>query len=140
LRALLTGFLLLPAVAVAAPLLLQAGESKPLAVLKGKLVSTPGGEPVLRVHGNDQSLSAITPYLFHTLQDARLANRDVRVEGAAKPGGTFEVERLYTIRKGKPYRVRYFCDVCNIEALEPGNCVCCQRPTEIQEIPVSEEK
>jgi hypothetical protein len=32
--------------------------------------------------------------------------------------------------------VRYFCEVCNVEALEPGDCVCCQAPTELQEVPV----
>ena len=55
-----------------------------------------------------------------------------------KRDGTLEVARLYTIHQGKLFRVRYYCDVCNIAALEPGPCVCCQRPTELQEIPVSE--
>jgi hypothetical protein len=54
-----------------------------------------------------------------------------------KADGTFQVERLYTVKDGRLYRVRYFCKICNIEALEPGNCVCCQQPTELQEIPVT---
>jgi len=113
------------------------GEPPHLAVLEGQLLSTSGNCPLLRTHGKDQTLSAYTTYLYHTLQDKRLANREVRLEGLMKGEGTFEVERLYTVKDGKLYRVRYFCKVCNIEALEPGNCVCCQQPTELQEIPVA---
>jgi hypothetical protein len=91
------------------------------------------------MHEKDQPLSATTTYLFHTLLDKRLANREVRLEGTVKADGTFEVERLYTVRNGKLYRVRYFCKVCNLEALEPGDCVCCQQPTELQEIPVTDD-
>ncbi|HZO99102.1 MAG TPA: hypothetical protein VFD30_02295 [Terriglobia bacterium] len=54
-----------------------------------------------------------------------------------QPDGSFKVIHFYTIRNGRLFRVRYFCETCNIEALEPGNCVCCQQPTELQEIPVS---
>jgi hypothetical protein len=109
-----------------------------LAALEGKLLSISGQGPALRIHEKDQPLSATTTYLFHTLLDKRLANREVRVEGSMKADGTFEVERLYTIRNGKLYRVRYFCKLCNIEALEPGDCVCCQQPTELQEIPAAD--
>ena len=118
---------------------LAAAQSGPahLAVLEGTLFSTSADCPVVRIHGKDQPLSADTTYLFHTLLDKRLANREVRLEGTMKGDGTFEVERLYTVKEGRLYRVRYFCKVCNIEALEPGNCVCCQQPTELQEIPVA---
>ena len=119
---------------------LTAAQAAPphLAVLEGTLFSTSSDCPLVRTHGKDQPLSAYTTQLYHTLQDRRLANREVRLEGTMKGDGTFEVERLYTVKGGKLYRVRYFCKVCNIEALEPGNCVCCQQPTELQEIPVSE--
>jgi len=121
------------------PLGAAQGMTRHLAALEGKLLSVPGEGPVLRIHEKDQPLSATTTYLFHTLLDKRLANREVRVEGTTKADGTFEVERLYTVRNGKLYRVRYFCKVCNIEALEPGDCICCQQPTELQEIPVTED-
>lgn len=116
------------------------GESKPLTVLQGKLDIAPDKCPLLKMDGKEQPLSAFTPYLLHTLQDKRLANREVRVEGKMMPDGTFQVEWLYTIHNGKLYRVRYFCKTCNLEALEPGDCVCCQQPTELQEIPVTERQ
>jgi hypothetical protein len=114
-------------------------QAKSLAALQGKLFSAPGKAPALKMARKVQALTANTPYLLHTLEDIRLANREVRVEGTMQPDGTFQVEWLYTVHNGKLYRVRYFCNVCNIEALEPGNCVCCQQPTELQEIPVTEE-
>ncbi len=117
---------------------LQAAQQKPLPALEGKLMDVSGKGPVLKMAGKEQILTATTPYLFHTLQDKRLADREVRVEGRPQPDGTFQVEWLYTIRDGKLYRVRYYCKTCNIVALEPGNCVCCQQPTELQEIPVTD--
>jgi hypothetical protein len=133
------GLIVCTALLAASPLGAAQGAPRRLAALEGKLLSLPGEGPVLQIHGKDQPLSATTTYLFHTLMDKRLANREVRLEGTMKADGTFEVERLYTVRDGKLYRVRYFCKVCNIEALEPGDCVCCQQPTELQEIPVTEE-
>ena len=138
LRGIVAGLLVCAAL-MASPLRAAQSGAPHLAVLEGKLLSTAGDCPVVRMHDRDQPLSAYTTYLFHTLQDKRLANREVRLEGTMKGDGAFEVERLYTVKDGKLYRVRYFCKVCNIEALEPGNCVCCQQPTELQEIPASED-
>lgn len=115
-----------------------AARPKPLPALEGKLIDLPGKGPVLKMSDKVQVLTATTPYLFHTLEDKRLAGREVRVEGRPQADGTFQVEWLYTIREGKLYRVRYFCKTCNIAALEPGKCVCCQEPTELQEIPVTD--
>jgi hypothetical protein len=112
-----------------------AAQAKPLSVLEGKLLTTRGDCPLLKINGREQGLSANTPYLLATLQDKRLDGRDVRLEGIAKPDGSFEVNWLYTVHNGRLFRVRYFCATCNIVALGPGNCVCCQQPTELQEIP-----
>jgi hypothetical protein len=114
---------------------LWAAQAKPLTVLKGKLLATRGDCPMLQINGREQALSANTPYLLHTMQDKRLDGRKVRLEGTQQPDGSFEVQWLYTIQNGKLFKVRYFCATCNIVALEPGNCVCCQQPTELQEIP-----
>ena len=138
LQALAMALFLCAAALTASPLRAAQGVPPQLATLEGKLFSIPGEGPVLRIHEKDQPLSATTTYLFHTLLDKRLANREVRLQGTMKPDGTFEVERLYTVKNGKLYRVRYFCKTCNIEALEPGDCVCCQQPTELQEIPADD--
>ena len=114
---------------------LWADEAKPLATIEGKLLATRGDCPVVKIQGREAALSANTPALFHTLQDKRLDGREVRLEGVEQPNGSFEVHWLYTVHDGKLFKVRYFCATCNIVALEPGNCVCCQQPTELQEIP-----
>jgi len=109
---------------------------KPLEVIEGALVQAEGGKVAVKNAGKEVSVSARSSYLLHALEDKRLAGRQVRVEGERKLDGSFEAWKFFTVRDGKLYRVRYYCDVCNIEALEPGPCVCCQRPTELQEIPV----
>lgn len=119
---------------------LGAAQNKAPAALEGTLLATGSACPILKTHGKERGLSATTPYLFHTLEDKRLDGRVVRVEGTEKSDGSFEVQWLYTIQKGKLFRVRYYCQVCNIVALEPGPCVCCQQPTELQEIPVEESR
>ncbi len=111
-----------------------AQDSKPLTTLEGKLIELAAG-PALQVKGRDVPLATVRTWHFNTLKDKRLVGREIRVEGEWD-GGTFKVSQLYTVKDGKLFRVRYYCDVCNIEALEPGKCVCCQAPTELQEIPV----
>ncbi len=115
-----------------------AAQSKPLAVMDGQLLTSKANVPMLKINGREQPLSAETPYLLHTMQDKRLEGREVHLEGISKPDGTFEVHWLYTVHDGKLFSVRYFCPRCNIVALEPGNCVCCQQPTELQELPKPE--
>lgn len=119
---------------------LWGAQAKPLTVLQGKLMTTQGDCPLLKINGREQSLSASNPHLLHTMQDKRLDGRNVRLEGTQMPDGTFEVQWLYTLQNGKLFRVRYFCATCNIVALEPGNCVCCQQPTEFQEIPAEKSE
>ena len=63
----------------------------------------------------------------------------MRLEGRLNAEGIFEVVKLFTVRDGQVYKVRYFCDICNITAVPPGPCACCQGPTEFQEIPATRE-
>ena len=109
----------------------QAPASKPL---EGKLEFQAGTGPVLEAKGKTITLSARTPYLFRTLGDERLRNKDVRLEGKELPDGSFKVDEIQTVHEGRVYRVRYYCETCNIEAVEPGPCVCCQQPVELQEV------
>ncbi len=114
----------------------QNSETKPPVVLQGRLVSSAASGPALKTRNKELPLAGRTVWLLHTLQDKRLAGREIRVEGEWQPDGALKVNLFFTLRDGKLFRVRYFCEICNIEALEPGDCVCCQQPTELQEIPV----
>jgi hypothetical protein len=125
-------------VAAFSPALGQNPPAGELETLQGKLIAVGEGRPALKTAKRDYVLNARSSYLFRTLQDERLLNREVRVDGTLRPDGTFEAAHLFTVREGKLYKVRYYCSICNIAAMEPGNCVCCQRPTELQEIPLSD--
>ncbi len=43
------------------------------------------------------------------------------------------VQKIQSIHHGKLHDVYYYCDVCAIEAVEPGPCMCCQQPVELVE-------
>jgi hypothetical protein len=115
----------------------QAPVARGPATLDGKLITVAGKPPVLKTAKQEYPLTATATYVLHTLQDKRLAGREIQVQGTFGNSGTFEVSKFFTVRDGKLYRVRYYCETCNIVALEPGRCVCCQQPTELQEIPAS---
>lgn len=69
------------------------------------------------------------------LRDPRLIDREWELEGTVRPDGQFEIFKLFTIKDGKRFRVTYYCDICHIVTHEPGDCMCCQAPTELREIP-----
>jgi hypothetical protein len=127
------------AAVVCFPALGQGAAAVSSVTVQGKLENAGDAVPVLKTAGKDYSLAARTDWLLHTLQDKRLAGREIRVQGELLPDGKIKVNHFYTFKNGQMYRIRYFCHVCNIEALGPGNCVCCQQPTELQEIPVAQK-
>lgn len=113
----------------------QSGDAPPAAI-EGKLGVMPSGAPFLKTSDKQYTLAGRSSYMLRTLADKRLQNQEIRLEGQRLPGGAFQVWRIFTIHKGKLYRVQYFCETCNIVSYQPGRCVCCQQPTELQEVPV----
>lgn len=107
-------------------------------VLQGKLIVNGSERLRLSTSGGDIVVTPGNPQILHTLQDARLAGRLVKLEGQRASNGEFNASHIFTVRDGKLYRLRYYCHVCNIPATEPGPCVCCQRPTELEEIPTDQ--
>jgi hypothetical protein len=95
-------------------------------------VATESGEVVV-VASTDSAV-------LHTLQDPRMNGREVRLEGKAEnsPAKSLDVAHVFTVHDGKLFRLRFYCHVCNIPATEPGPCVCCQRWTDLEEIPVDQ--
>ena len=116
--------------------LARGAQNAPMVTLAGKLADKPGIGPVLESKGKTITLSARSRYLFHTLADERLRNKDVQLIGTQMPNGNFKVDEIHTVHDGRVYRVRYYCETCNIEAVEPGPCACCQQPVELQEVPL----
>jgi hypothetical protein len=69
------------------------------------------------------------------LRDPQLIDREWELVGTLRPDGRFQIAKLFTIKDGKRRRVTYYCEICNIVTHEPGRCMCCQGPTELQEVP-----
>ncbi len=116
---------------------LRAADKPDEQTLVGKLIFVPGTGPVLATSNKHVPLVGRNHYIFNTLEDKRLRDDEVRLKGTMRADGNFQVSDLYTIHHGELYRVRYYCETCNIVALAPGRCVCCQQPTELQEIPLN---
>jgi len=105
--------------------------------VEGKLLFIQGTGPVVKTATKQISLAGRYDYIFRTLEDQRLRNDEVRLKGEYQADGNFRVDNIFTLHHGEVYRVRYYCETCNIVGQGPGNCVCCQQPTELQEIPVN---
>jgi hypothetical protein len=105
--------------------------------LQGKLLFIQGTGPVVKTAKKQYPLAGRNKYVFSTLEDKRLRDDEVRLKGKMREDGNFQVDDLYTIHHGELYRIQYYCETCNIVGLGPGRCVCCQQPTELQEIPLN---
>ncbi|HEV2419173.1 MAG TPA: hypothetical protein VGX94_15360 [Terriglobia bacterium] len=105
-------------------------------IIRGTLGAIAGKGPVLVMPQKEYALNGQSPYLLHVLEDKRLVNQELQLEGTPGPGGSFVVSRIYAVRDGKLYKIQYYCQVCNIIYVQPGHCYCCGRETELQEVPV----
>jgi hypothetical protein len=116
-----------------------ASQSAPETV-QGKLVIGPQGALHVQTATGEVVVTSTDSSILHTLQDPRMNGREVRLEGKAadSPAKSLDVAHVFTIHDGKLFRLRFYCHVCNIPATEPGPCVCCQRWTDLEEIPVSQ--
>jgi hypothetical protein len=107
-------------------------------VLDGVLDPSGSAGPTLKAGERQYTLIAKAEYLMKVLRDSRLANRQMHLLGTTLAEGRFEVHRLFSVKDGKLYKVRYYCDTCNITYVEPGNCACCGQPTVLKEIPATQ--
>lgn len=122
-------------------LCIAAAAASDFVTIRGTLAApsgqVPGPDDVLLVSIAGGKKVTLTGDLFSQgqLRDQRLAGRTWEFEGVYLAGGEFEIQRLFTIKGGKRYKVTYWCEVCAIRTHEPGRCMCCQDETELQEIP-----
>lgn len=114
----------------------------PSGTIQGKLIIGQQGALHVATASGEVVVNSTDSSILHTLQDPRMNGREVRLEGQLQdsPAGAkaLDVAHVFTVHDGKLYRLRFYCHVCNIPATEPGPCVCCQRWTDLEEIPVSQ--
>ncbi len=108
--------------------------------LDGTIIVGGDSGPVLQVRGGNVRLSAVDDSIAQTIRDERISGKHLRVSGEYRQDGSFEVSDLFVVHPDGLYRIIYFCDVCHITAFKPGDCVCCQRPTKMQEVPLTDPR
>ena len=66
--------------------------------------------------------------------DAELRERELILKGRLFPDSRlFELSNIRSVKAGVIYDVFYRCDVCAIQTLKPGECMCCQDPVVLTE-------
>lgn len=110
--------------------------SEPEVVVHGKIQQEEGKAPVVVTDDRKTYLVSGDEFLEAQMKDSRLNGRAVELRGHETGPGKFSATHMFTVKDGKRYDVTYWCDVCSIRTHMPGRCMCCQGPTELQEIPV----
>jgi len=104
--------------------------------LQGRLVKPTDGNPIQLVSADEPVTLVVDELQDSTMRDPQLADRTWHLRGHDAPdGGGFKVDRAFTVKDGKLYRVTYYCEICHITTYDPGRCMCCQEDTELREIP-----
>ena len=67
--------------------------------------------------------------------DTNFISKTLVLKGRMLPGSRFfEVTgNLHAWRDGQLYELYYYCDVCAIKGIEPGECMCCRQPVRLVE-------
>lgn len=105
-------------------------------VLHGHLRQPAGKEPVIETADHKSYTVSGDEFTKAQMADLKLNGREMELDGRFTSPNHFEASRIYTVKNGKRYDVTYWCDVCSIRTHMPGRCMCCQGPTELQEIPI----
>lgn len=72
--------------------------------------------------------------------DERLRAKELIIKGRAFPGSSIlETTHLRSVKDGKVHEIYYYCEICAIKTLYPGECMCCQGPVDLIEKPAEEE-
>ncbi len=72
--------------------------------------------------------------------DTNFLGRTLMLKGQKVPKEmSFEVTGNWrSFRGGKIHKLYYYCDICSVEGIDPGPCVCCRDPVHLVEEPANE--
>jgi hypothetical protein len=66
--------------------------------------------------------------------DDALRRKELILKGRLFPDSSvFEMTTVRSVKDGVVYDVFYWCDICAIKTLKPGECMCCQAPVVLKE-------
>ncbi len=116
--------------------MLRAACSGRPATLRGKLVLSAGGRPVLRTADGKAVYLEGDEDTTGVIHDKRLAGAELELIGEFVAPDRFRVGPIHTKsmwvhRDGKRLMITYWCALCSIRTYTPGICWCCQQETEL---------
>jgi hypothetical protein len=108
--------------------------------LKGHLVrlSEKASEPVGLRTENGVVYALVSNHMSSALFiDTNFLGKTLVLKGRESPKEkSFEVTgNLRSFRGGKIHKLYYYCDICSIEGIDPGPCMCCRDPVHLIEEP-----
>src|SRR5947207_11207784 len=71
--------------------------------------------------------------LARIFEDPRVRDRDLLVRARETAAHALEIIKVFSVKDGKLDDLRYYCDICHINAYVPGPCPCCGREVELLE-------
>lgn len=104
-------------------------------ILRGRIRQEMGKPPVIQIAGGKSYTVGGDEFTRGQMADPLLNGREIELEGRFA-GAHFDAARIFTLKNGKRFKATYWCDICSIRTHMPGLCMCCQAPTELQELPV----
>ena len=120
--------------------------------LRGRVVCLP--EEMHRLHGAHLPASHAHVYGFKTLEgvfytllrtknseaffaDERIRRKELIVKGRVFPNSNvLDATPLRTVVDGVVFDLYYYCEICSIKTVIPGECMCCQEPVVLMVKPV----
>ncbi|MBI3875816.1 MAG: hypothetical protein HY300_07635 [Verrucomicrobia bacterium] len=73
--------------------------------------------------------------------DERLRQKDLVLKGPLKERTReFEPVVMRSVKNGVVHELYYWCDICTIRSIVPGECVCCRAPVELRERPLKQDE
>jgi hypothetical protein len=74
-----------------------------------------------------------TDELANIFEDRRVRERDLLVRAREAAAHALEIIKVFSVKDDRLYDLRYYCEVCHINAYVPGPCPCCGREMELVE-------
>jgi hypothetical protein len=131
------------AFAVAWPTIAPAGDSE--IELRGRLVKQPDNQTpydpsqaVTFKTADGRNLALKRTKLSEALfADPQLLQKELLLKGRLTPDSkTFDVTVIRSIVNGVVCDLYYWCDICSIQQVAPGECMCCREKVRLVEKPV----
>jgi hypothetical protein len=104
--------------------------------IKGKLIQHKDAPSTLRADDGQEITLSGDDDMQKVLHDPRIDGLTLEAIGHFTAPSQFMVEPIYeknmfVLKSGKRLRITYWCDICSIRTYAPGNCVCCQKWTDL---------